>query len=134
MIRAGDVDWSITHQHDSHKQLRDICHDHPTGLATIIFLAFPSVVFNKLPYKLRDEMSTLRNLDGMKSDLIHELLTIREEMFHVTHRPCFCSEEKDQTCNPHSNHGCGTNNTHSCGTTNSNNNNDNNNNNNNNRN
>ncbi|GAM21435.1 hypothetical protein SAMD00019534_046100, partial [Acytostelium subglobosum LB1] len=98
LIRSGRIDWSVSHQHDSSQQLREVCHENPIGLASILFLSFPAHVFGGLSNELREEIANMRNLDWMKKDIIDEVMRIRQEMFQVRHSPCQCPEDSMQ-CN-----------------------------------
>eukprot|EP01132_Coremiostelium_polycephalum_P001471 gene1471-1855_t len=99
MINGGRIKWKISHRHDLSLQPSESCHDFPNELAALMYLSFPSQIYNRLSSSLRDQLSILRNLDGLDPEVISEIMKIREEMFLVNQSPCQCSPSEKTGCN-----------------------------------
>ncbi|KYQ94006.1 Phytochelatins synthase [Tieghemostelium lacteum] len=98
MVNQNRIHWKVSHQHDLNTP-KEICHEYPIHLATLMFLALPSHLFNKLSIDQREQLRSIRNLDySLNVQVINEIMKIREEMFQVSQSPCECSPEQQIGC------------------------------------
>eukprot|EP01133_Synstelium_polycarpum_P004324 gene4324-5050_t len=104
MIKEGKLKWNVAHHNEAaphvhhHGSKKDICHEYPVGLATIMLLSFPAQIYAGLPHNIRDGLSIARNIDSLRVEVIDEIMKIREEMFQVTQSPCACTADEQSGC------------------------------------